>query len=80
MCDADLDSLGREDYLETSFNLRMELAEHGTRIPLPAWYWRQHHFLRQHTYFTEVAHALRDAGKGKNVALLLRLAQENEDR
>jgi uncharacterized protein len=80
MCDADLDSLGREDYLGTSYNLRAELAEHGTRIPLPAWYWRQHHFLRQHTYFTEVAHALRDAGKAKNVALLLRLAQENEDR
>jgi len=73
MCDADLDSLGREDFLETSLNLRAELAMHGLSIPLQAWYEKQLEFLTSHQYFTEAACALRNAGKERNIALLERL-------
>jgi len=73
LCDADLDSLGREDYLETSHNLRAELSVYGTPIPLPAWYRRQLDFLSSHTYFTGVARALRDAGKQANIRRLKEL-------
>ncbi len=73
LCDADLDSLGREDYLETSLNLRAELAVYGTPIPLQVWYRRQLNFLSSHTYFTEVARTLRDAGKQANIRLLKEL-------
>ena len=45
MCDADLDSLGREDYLETSHNLHAELVACGASITLKAWYQRQLTFL-----------------------------------
>jgi uncharacterized protein len=73
MCDADLDSLGRDDYLEISHWLRDELALHGIAIPLRAWYERQHAFLSQHTFFTEVARSLRRAKKLENIALLAQL-------
>jgi uncharacterized protein len=73
MCDADLDSLGREDYLEISHWLRDELALHGLAIPLTAWYKRQHMFLSQHTFFTEAARTLRRTKKLENIVLLERL-------
>jgi uncharacterized protein len=70
LCDADLDSLGREDFLRTSHALRRELGAHGTEIPLKVWYERQLNFLEQHTYFTRAARALRQAGKRKNIERL----------
>ncbi len=73
MCDADLDSLGRDDYLETSHNLRAELALHGIDIPLMKWYERQHTFISGHTFFTEAARKLRRAKKQENLTLLERL-------
>jgi predicted metal-dependent HD superfamily phosphohydrolase len=72
MCDADLDSLGRVDYLATSHALRSELAMHGVSIPCREWYKRQHGFLSGHTYFTDVARSLRRAGKLGNIAELER--------
>jgi uncharacterized protein len=79
MCDADLDSLGRDDYLEISLWLREELAMHGIVIPLRAWYERQHAFLSQHTFFTEAARSLRRAKKLENIALLERLLGDMEE-
>ncbi len=76
LCDADLDSLGREDYLRTSLWLRDELAAHGMPIPLREWYARQHRFLSEHTYFTDAARTLRRAGKLKNIALLENLLHQ----
>jgi uncharacterized protein len=73
MCDADLDSLGRDDYLEISHRLRDELALHGLAMPLTAWYKRQHTFLSQHTFFTEAARMLRRTKKLENIVLLERL-------
>lgn len=67
ICDADLDSLGREDFLRTSHALRRELAAHGTEIPLKTWYERQLGFLEQHVYFTQAARALRQEGKRRNI-------------
>lgn len=72
LCDADLDSLGREDYLETSHNLRRELAAHGTPISMRDWYTQQLAFLSNHQYFTAAARAFRDAGKQANIAELKR--------
>jgi uncharacterized protein len=75
VCDADLDSLGREDYLETSHNLHAELVACGASITLKEWYQRQLAFLLNHTYFTEVARNLRDAGKQENIRRLKTLLQ-----
>ncbi len=73
VCDADLDSLGREDYLITSHNLHAELAVYGVQLALGTWYLRQLNFLSSHTYFTGVARDLRDAGKQANISLLKKL-------
>jgi len=70
MCDADLDSLGRDDFLETSHNLYAELVARGASITLKAWYQQQLDFLSNHTYFTEISRKLRDAGKQKNIRRL----------
>jgi predicted metal-dependent HD superfamily phosphohydrolase len=75
VCDADLDSLGREDYLDTSHDLHAELIAYGASISLADWYRRQLKFLSDHTYFTEVARELRDAGKCENIRRLETLLQ-----
>ncbi len=78
LCDADLDSLGREDYLETSLKLWRELALYGQSLSLEDWYRHQIGFLRAHSYFTQEAKALRDAGKAANIRLVERLLRDLE--
>lgn len=68
--DADLDSLGREDYFQTNKNLLLELQEHGANLSLKQWYEIQLKFLSTHTYHTEIAADLRDPGKRKNIKKL----------
>jgi predicted metal-dependent HD superfamily phosphohydrolase len=70
MADADLDSLGREDYFEMSERLRQELELRGQPRPLHQWQEVQITFLRQHGYFTEAARQLRQATKDRNLASL----------
>jgi uncharacterized protein len=70
LVDADLDSLGREDFLETSLALRTELESHGASLPLAVWYQRQLAFMQTHRYFTTAAQNLREAGKQANLARL----------
>jgi uncharacterized protein len=67
LCDADLDSLGREDFFVTSQLLRLELTAQGVEISLRHWHEMQLKFLTDHSYFTATAQALRGPGKEKNV-------------
>lgn len=69
MCDADLDSLGRDDYLVTSYNLWNELKIRGMELTPCQWYRRQIDFLSQHIYFTTIAQVLRGPGKLKNIEM-----------
>lgn len=73
LCDADLDSLGREDFLETSKALWRERNACGANIPWQAWLETQLRFVSGHRYFTPAARALRDEGKRRNLELLRRL-------
>jgi len=73
MCDADLDSLGREDFFVTSHSLRLELSYKGVDVRVRDWYERQHNFLSIHTYHTEFATELRNSGKQKNIDELANL-------
>ena len=73
LCDADLDSLGREDFFATSKALWQEREACGMIIAWQTWLENQHRFLTDHRYFTPVARALRDEGKRKNIELLERL-------
>jgi uncharacterized protein len=76
MADADLDALGREDFLERSEALRLETAALGQEFDLVAWDKRQLPFLEGHRYFTAAARSLREANKQEHIALLkTRIAQ-----
>ena len=67
LCDADLDSLGREDFRETNRRLRLELAIHDRPVPQELWFIQQLQFLTQHNYWTPCARKLRLAGKQQNI-------------
>ena len=73
LADADLDSLGREDFLPRSLALRDELVAFGASITKAEWYARQLAFLQGHRYFTPAARALRDAQKQRNIDYLTEL-------
>ncbi len=70
ICDADLDSLGRDDFFEISHSLRREIKHYGSDIDICTWYRRQVSFLEAHHYLTGAARRLRNAGKQKNIAEL----------
>ncbi|MCD4686976.1 MAG: phosphohydrolase [Anaerolineae bacterium] len=76
--DADMDSLGREDFLETSYALRRELAEFGRIFSNAEWYAQQIAFMHAHTYFTSAARMLRGPGKRRNIAQLEQLLAVNQ--
>ncbi len=76
LVDADLDSLGREDFWERSFTLRQEMANFGTEFTDLQWYQGQYNFQTTHRYFTGAARRLRDAGKQYYIKdILERLAE-----
>ena len=67
ICDADLDSLGRDDFFVISHSLRLELKEMGIVTSVREWYSRQLKFLESHTYLSEAAQDLRTEGKQINI-------------
>ncbi|MBI5960007.1 MAG: HD domain-containing protein [Chloroflexi bacterium] len=74
--DADMDSLGRDDFLKTSHALQNELAARGVEISPDGWYIHQLEFLGSHRYYTDSAKCLREAGKQRNVEQVRRLLAE----
>lgn len=70
LADADLDSLGREDFFERGNTLRNERTLRGEIITDESWYQEQVSFLRNHRYFTQAARSIRDEGKKKHIEIL----------
>jgi uncharacterized protein len=70
LADADLDNLGRPDFLSWSLLLRAELEAHGQPTDAATWYQRQLAFLQNHRYFTLAARQLRAATRQHNILLL----------
>jgi uncharacterized protein len=69
MCDADLDLLGREDFIELNLRLREEVRRISKIPPTDhAWLANQVKFMEDHAFFTRPAHEARDAGKSRNLA------------
>lgn len=61
--DADLDYLGREDYLLISHQLKLEWHKRGMVKTMREWYELQYQFMKQHAFYTGTARAHRNAGK-----------------
>jgi uncharacterized protein len=76
IADADMDSLGREDFLSAGLHLRHELEGLGSQSADSEWYQRQLDFLRQHTYYTEAARRLRGPGKQRNIEAVIKLVEQ----
>lgn len=73
LVDADLDVLGKDDFLPRSLDLQAELAAFGSPTTEVQWFNRQKNFLLSHHYRTKSAQEQRDEGKRKNVEELNRL-------
>ena len=63
MCDADLDYLGRPDFIPISQNLFRELFERGKIDSIEQWNKMQYKFITEHHYFTETAKRSGEPGK-----------------
>jgi len=63
MCDADLDYLGRTDFVPVSINLYKELAERNKIDSILEWNKMQLKFIKNHQYFTKTAQKLREVNK-----------------
>jgi class 3 adenylate cyclase len=78
MCDADLDYLGRTDFIPVSNTLYDELIAQGKNISILDWNRNQVKFLTGHQYFTETALRLRKVGKEYQIERLKKLIAEDE--
>lgn len=67
IADADLDVLGRDDFMLRNQALRDELAAYGCPATDEGWYSYQLQFVQAHRYFTAAAQNLRSAQKTQNV-------------
>ena len=67
MCDADLDYLGRTDFVPVSINLYKELHERNKIDSLMEWNKMQIAFIKKHQYFTKTAQELREVNKNKQL-------------
>lgn len=63
ICDADLDYLGRADFVPVAYTLYKELREHNKVTSLKDWNNRQVAFIKKHHYFTQTAKKLREVNK-----------------
>lgn len=77
MCDADLDYLGRTDFIPVSNMLYRELHEHGKIGTLREWNELQIKFIAKHSYFTKTARKLRNVNKQSQLDKLRSWMAEN---
>ncbi len=80
MCDADLDYLGRSDFIPISNSLYDELIDQGKNIDINTWNRNQVKFLTNHQYFTNTALRLREVGKEYQIERLSKLIAEEDSK
>jgi predicted metal-dependent HD superfamily phosphohydrolase len=76
ICDADLDNLGRVDFLWISSLIRKEMENHGQKMSDHQWFERQRLLLTKHEYYTVSAKLARDEGKRENLQKVEDLLRE----
>ena len=78
ICDADLDYLGRADFIPVSGNLYRELRERGAiEDDIDKWNLMQIKFIEGHQYFTNSAKQMRDVNKNNQLEAIRRLVEKN---
>lgn len=76
LADADLNVLGREDFMQRSSDLRCERAHFGNVFTEVEWYTSQLKFLENHSFFTKSANALYNPQKRINITALKNTIKE----
>jgi class 3 adenylate cyclase len=71
--DADLDYLGRPDFVPVSESLFKEITNYGRRLSIEEWNEMQYAFISKHTYYTDSAKKLRQVNKEKQLQKLKEL-------
>jgi class 3 adenylate cyclase len=77
MCDADLDYLGRSDFIPVSNTLYKEMKEQNKIGSLNDWNKLQVKFLTNHQFFTETAMSLREVNKQMQIERIKKLIEED---
>jgi class 3 adenylate cyclase len=80
MCDADLDYLGRADFIPVSNTLYEELKAQNKMGDLNTWNKIQVKFLTSHYYFTETANKLREVNKEKQIERIKSLIEWDSEQ
>lgn len=70
MADADLDALGRTDFITRNQALRDELEAYGAHWDDLAWAQEQLYFVGSHQYWTDAARQVRGEQKRRNIELI----------
>ena len=70
MKDADLDFLGRSDYMEISDKLYKELLEFEKEFTYSEWMKKQYDFFLKHKFYTDTAKRMRQANKEKHIEII----------
>ena len=78
MCDADLDYLGRKEFVVVSQDLYKELFERGVIRSVEEWNKMQVRFIENHQYFTKTARNLRRVNKLKQLEAIRNWVEKNE--
>jgi adenylate cyclase len=76
LCDADLDYLGRIDFIPVSNTLFEELKIRNKISSLKEWNLLQLSFISKHQYFTETARKLREVNKQSQIDRIKKLIEE----
>lgn len=79
ICDADLDYLGRSDFIPVSNNLYRELKAQGKINSLNEWNKMQVAFLSKHQFFSDTANKLREVNKQLQIDRIKALIVEDEE-
>lgn len=78
ICDADLDYLGRTDFIPVSNTLYKELHEQNKIGSLNEWNKLQVKFISGHQYFTKTARSLREVNKQKQIERISKLITDED--
>ncbi len=78
ICDADLDYLGRTDFIPVSNTLYRELKEINKIGTLNDWNKLQIKFISGHQYFTKTARGLREVNKQKQIERIMALIDSEQ--
>lgn len=78
ICDADLDYLGRTDFVPVAYNLYKELRSKNKIDSFESWKKVEIEFIKQHSYYTKTARNLREVNKRKQLEKIMKEMKADE--